>query len=233
MDWNCTFTEERLSDYLEGQLGATDSAALLAHTKTCTNCGQLVARVSGLVNEMHRMELLEEPAELHAKIMDATLGPRPSKEGWRRWFAWVPMLWQPRFAMGIATVAACCLVVVQAGGVTPGKLRRADLNPVDMLRAVNRQAHLTYARGVKFVNNFRVVYEIQSRLEPEPPQEQPPARRQQHDSKPHSTYPQQKSETHPGRREARADTLFAQVLEWQTLTPVAFLALGVPTRSLR
>ena len=232
MGWNCTITEERLSDFLEGHLGATDAEAFSAHAKTCAQCSELVAQVGGLVSEMHGLELLEEPANLHAKIMDATLGPRPSQEGWRRWFTWAPMLWKPRFAMGIATVAACCVVVVQAGGVTPGKLRRADLNPVDMFRAVDRQAHLTYARGMKFVNQLRVVYEIQSRLEPEPPQEQAPARKK-NDSKSHSTYPQQKSETHPGRRETRADTLFAQVLECETLRPVAFLALGGLNRSPR
>jgi hypothetical protein len=232
MEWNCTITEERLSDFLEGQLGAVDADALSAHAKICAQCRQLVAQVGGLVSQMHGLELLEEPTDLHAKIMDATLGPRPSHEGWRRWFAWAAMLWKPRFATGIATVAACCVVVVQAGGVTPGKLRRANLNPVDMFRAVDRQAHLTYARGMKFVNQLRVVYEIQSRLEPEPPQEQAPARKK-NDSKSHSTYPQQKSETHPGRRATRADMLFAQVLECQTLRPVAFLALGGLNRSTR
>jgi anti-sigma factor RsiW len=220
MDWNCTLTEERLSDYLEGQLSAADSVALEAHAHTCGDCAQLVARVGGLVNEMRGLELLEEPAELHTKILDATLGPRPSQEGWRRWFAWVPLVWQPRFAMGMATVAACCVVVVQAGGVTPSKLRRANLNPVEMFRAANRQAHLTFARGVKFVNELRVVYEIQSRLEPEPAPERPPARQKQ-EPKPQSNYPQQKSDTHRGRRGARADTL------------LAFLVMSDPTRSSR
>lgn len=232
MEWNCTVTEERLSEFLEGQLGPSEAEAFSAHAKICAQCSGLIARVGGLVSEMQGLALLEEPAGLHAKIIEATLGPQPSKEGWRRWFAWAPLLWKPRFAMGLATVAACCVVVVQAGGVTPGKLRRADLNPIDMLRAANRQAHLTYARGVKFVNNFRVVYEIQSRLEPGPPQEQAPER-PKNDPKPHSIYPQQKSETHPGRRETRADTLLAQVLDCQSLRPVALLPLGVPTRSAR
>ena len=32
MDWNCTFTEERLSDYLEGKLLPAEAAAFSAHT---------------------------------------------------------------------------------------------------------------------------------------------------------------------------------------------------------
>jgi anti-sigma factor RsiW len=219
MDWNCTLTEERLSDFLEAQLAPAELAAFSTHSKTCGACAGLVARVSGLVSEMRRLELVEEPADLSRKILDATLGPRSSQEGWRRWFAWVPMLWQPRFVMGIVTVAACCVIIVQAGGVTPNKLKKANLNPADAFRAANRQVHLTYARGVKFVNDLRVVYEIQSRLEPETPQQ--PAPERPHQQQPHSNYPQQKSETHPGRTGARAETtLLAQGLQIQTLKPV-------------
>jgi anti-sigma factor RsiW len=211
MDWSCTLSEERLSEFLEGQLAASEAAAFSAHMKSCGKCAQLVVQVRRLVDEMHALPPLEVPANLPAKIVEATLGPRLRKEGWRRWFAWARVLWQPRFAMGIATVALCCLVVRQAGGVTPGKLRRADLNPISMFRNVNRQAHLTYARGVKFVDDLRVVYEIQSRLEPPPSAEENPPRRKQ-ESKPNPNYPQQKSETHPGRRENRGGTLYASNL---------------------
>jgi hypothetical protein len=33
-----------------------------------------------------------------------------------------------------------------------------------LARAANRQAHLVYAHGAKFVNDLRLVYEIQSRF---------------------------------------------------------------------
>jgi anti-sigma factor RsiW len=35
MDWNCTFTEERLSDYLEGKLLPAEAAAISDHTADC------------------------------------------------------------------------------------------------------------------------------------------------------------------------------------------------------
>lgn len=229
MDWNCTLTEERLSEFLEGQLPAAELAAFSTHSKTCATCAGLVARVGGLVSEMRGLELVEEPEDLSRKILDATLGPRASQEGWRRWFAWVPTLWQPRFALGIATVAACCIIVVQAGGVTPGKLKKANLNPADAFRAANRQVHLTYARGVKFVNDLRVVYEIQSRLEPATPSQ--PAPEQPHQQQPPSDHEQQKSETHPGRSEARTEKFYAedcsQSFGMRTLAPVALLVVNV------
>ena len=55
---------------------------------------------------MHELAEIEEPPQLIQNILDATIGPRNQKEGWKNWFAWVPMFWQPRFAMGIVTVAA-------------------------------------------------------------------------------------------------------------------------------
>lgn len=197
MDWNCTLTEERLSDFLEGQLQTDEAAAFSAHGLNCAACAGLIARVGGMLNEMHRLEMVEEPAGLARRISAATLGPKVSKEGWQRWFSWLPNVWQPRFAMGFATVAACCIIVVQAGGITPKKLSRADLNPIDMFRSANRGIHLTYARGVKFVNDLRVVYEIQSRLEPTPQQQASPEQQRQ---QPHSNYPQQKSDSQSQRR---------------------------------
>src|ERR1700689_1668931 len=215
MDWNCAFTDERLSDYLDGNLSPAEAAAFSAHSAECANCAQTVALLSGLVNRMHKMEMLEEPPQLVAKILDATLGPRTQKEGWKRWFDWVPILWQPRFAMGLATVAALLVVISYTVGLTPAKLKKADLSPANVLRSANRQAHLTYARGAKFVNDLRVVYEIQSKLQPEPepmPVSNPaPAQQKEHNSIPPDSSQQQKSQTAPpaSRTPVRTGPMFA------------------------
>ena len=61
-------------------------------------------------------------------------------------------------------------------GVNPATIGRADLNPANVVRSANRQAHLTYGRAVKFVDDLQLVYEIRSQLEPETqPQEAAPA----------------------------------------------------------
>lgn len=167
MDWNCTRTEERLSDFLDGTLLTDETEALTAHVVGCARCAATVAQVSALVSRMQQSEPVEEPPHLAGRILDATLGPRSHNRGERRWFAWLPAIWQPRFAMGIVTVAASFLVLFRAVAPTASK---ADLNPADLFRAANRQAHLTYARGAKFVSDLRVVYQIQARFasEPEP-----------------------------------------------------------------
>jgi Putative zinc-finger len=172
MDWNCTLAEERLSDFLDGALGPEEAAAFSAHTAGCASCAKLIAQVGGLVSQMQNAPQVIEPPQLQRKILAATLGPRKQRATSEGLFGWLPMIWQPRFAMGIVTVAASFVIVFHAAASEGG---RSNLNPWNLLRGANRQIHLTYARGEKFVNNLRVVYEIQSRLSSQPESMSEPA----------------------------------------------------------
>jgi hypothetical protein len=165
MDRNCTQTEERLSDFLEGTLTPEEAAAFSAHSAECVACAKLVAQVGGLLSQMQGLPEVAEPPQFQRKILDATLGPRKQKPASHGLLGWLPFIWQPRFAMGIVTVAASIVIVFHAAASEGGK---ANLNPVNLLRGANRQIHLTYAHGAKFVNNLRVVYELQSRLSAQP-----------------------------------------------------------------
>jgi hypothetical protein len=239
MDWNCTLTEERLSDYLEGKLSPAEAAAFSAHMSSCANCTETVAQVSSFVNQMHKLEMVGEPPQLIAKILDATLGPRTQKESWRQWFGWISVVWQPRFAMGLAAAVASVVIVSYAAGLTPAKLKKADLSPSNVLRSANRQAHLTYARGAKFVNDLRVVYEIQSKLQPEPetmPVSDPaPAPQEEHNSSPPNSTPQQKSQSSPPASRTRVSSgpMFALLLTESVADNLAENSINISTRSAR
>ncbi len=236
-DWNCARTEERLSDYLDGILSPAEVAAFSAHASGCDPCSKLVAQVGGLVQQMRKIEPVEIPPQLISKILDSTLGPRPQSAGWRRWFAWIPQLWQPRFAMGAVTVAATLLIVLYTSGMSPAKLKKADLSPANVFRTANRQVHLTYARSAKFVNDLRVVYEIQTRLQPdaEPSPSITPAPAPQQNSTPPSVNPQEKSQTspHPGHTQARNGTMLASLLNTNWAGNFAAIMLADTTRSPR
>ncbi|MFY9803046.1 MAG: zf-HC2 domain-containing protein [Candidatus Acidiferrales bacterium] len=233
MDWNCVLTEERLSDYLDGLLSPAEAAEFSAHVAGCGECGKLVAQVGGLVNRMQRLEPLETPPQLATRILDATLGPRTQKPSWSRRFAWIPTLWQPRFTMGLATVVATLLIIVYTAGFSPSKLKKVDLNPANVLRAANRQVHLTYARSAKFVNDLRVVYEIQSRLQPEtePQPSVTPAPAPEQNSQPPSTNPQEKSQTapHPGHTQARGGAMFACLVDGSGMASIGAVILNSAT----
>jgi anti-sigma factor RsiW len=175
MNWSCEHIEERLSEYVDRVLAPGERAAFDAHLARCAGCTARVARVSGMVAAMHRLEPVEAPAHLVGRILDRTLGPRGPKEGWRGWFGWTQVLVQPRFALGAVTVLITFSIVSQALGISWSQVTWKDLHPAHVAREVNRRGHLVYARGVKFVNDLRVVYEIQSRLKPEAePEPAPP-----------------------------------------------------------
>jgi anti-sigma factor RsiW len=211
VSWTCTQIEEELSDYLDGMLGNNERREFEAHAAGCASCTLLLQQVGGLVGRMRVLEPLEEPPQLVARILDQTLGPRArTAMGWAGWLGWFRPVWQPRFALGAATVMATILIVFQATGIHPTKLTAADLNPANTFKNVNRHAHLVYSRGVKFVNDLRVVYEIQSRLRPE----ETPVPEPEQQTPPPAKNPQQKSERegHPGRSANRGGLELAEIL---------------------
>jgi len=164
MSWTCVNTEERVSEYLEGQLPAAERLEMEAHLAVCAVCRGLTADVGGLVARLARVEPEVEPSGLIYRILQATSGvARVEKENlWRRLLAGVLA---PRFALGLGSVAATLFILFQALGINLRHFSAEDLNPINMVRAADRQAHLTYARGMRFVNEMRVVYEIRSRLQ--------------------------------------------------------------------
>ena len=164
MTWTCELTEARLSDYLDGAMPAGERASFDAHVNTCDRCTPLVASVSHLLESMHSMEQLEPPSRLVYSILDQTLGPREALSGWRALLAWARGIGTARFAYGALSMVATLAIFVTAAGFNWRKPRLADLRPDVIYRNADRQAHLVYARGTKFVNDLRVVNEIQSRL---------------------------------------------------------------------
>ncbi len=173
MKANCGQIEERLSDYIEKSLEAAEAQEMEAHLQDCAKCAALEAQMRRLLGAMAEMEGgMEAPPQLAAKILEQTLGPRKSTRGGEAW-TWLKSLWKPQVLVGMAGALATLALVAQF--TLPARMRGNAATPAGILRSANRQAHLVYARGVKYVNDLRVVYEIQSRLrnEPEPSPETP------------------------------------------------------------
>ena len=191
MTWNCEQIEARLSDYLDGHLSAEELQNFSGHLATCDRCAPMVAQVSGVIARVHALEHVEPPPRLIHNILDQTLGPRKTPAGWRAVLEWLWPKAHPRFALGVATVALAVAVVLTNLDIEWNKLGWADLKPANVYNATDRRAHLLYARGVKFVNDLRVVYEIQTRLEP---QQQPEAQPKEQ--------PQQQPQRAPGDRKS-------------------------------
>jgi Putative zinc-finger len=211
MNWSCTQTEERLSDFLDNLLTPAEVSELNTHAANCTSCTQLVAQVSGMLRRVRSLEQVEIPERVVTAILDQTIGPRVVSGGWQRWFSWMPSFVTPRLAMGAVTCAAVMLIFLSAIGFNPVRMKKGDFSPTNVYRAANRQTHLVLARGVKYVNDLRVVYEIQSRLRPE----ESPAREHEQERAP-EPQPQEKSQgdraVRPGHSTSRAATLYAFIV---------------------
>jgi anti-sigma factor RsiW len=189
MTWTCEQTEARLSDYLEGTLASAELTAFNAHVPGCERCAPLVASVSSLVTSLHSIVPVEAPPRLVYSILDKTLGPRETATGWHALLGWIRGIASVRFAYGALSVAATLIIFVTAAGFNWKHPKAADLSPMNLYRNADRQAHLVYARTSKFVNDLRVVNEIQTRLRQD--NEIPTA--------PESTAPQSSPQKDPGR----------------------------------
>ena len=167
MTWTCEQTEARLSDYLDGVLTPVEIAAFQEHAPGCERCAPLVASVSELVTGLQSMEQLEAPPRLVYTILDKTLGPREAVTGWRGVLAWVRGIASIRLAYGALSVAASLIIFVTASGLNWKHPKLADLRPATIYRKADSAAHRAYGHSVKFVNDLRVVNEIQSRVRDE------------------------------------------------------------------
>lgn len=173
MNWDCAQLEQHLNDYLEAGLVGAQKAAAEAHVRACPRCAEWAdARRAALW--LRRLEPLESPPGLETRILAQTLAPVAEESFWtvldRGW----RMLLQPRFAFSLAAALFSLALVFNALDVSVTDIRPAHLNPANLYRAIDRQAHLAYARGVRFVNDLRLVYEIRSRLEELTPEAEPP-----------------------------------------------------------
>ena len=223
MNWTCTQSEERLSDYLDRLTTPEETAAFQAHLAICPECATLVSHVGGAVRMMRAMPAVEVPPRLFHKILDAT--PAPSVAGWRRRLRPVAFLWHPQFAMGALTVAASFLIVFHAAA-GPGASMGTILNPANWAGMVNRQAHVTYAHAAKFVSEVQLIYEIESRLQPEPdqtlaPPEPAAAPQSAPQSQPNPAQPKQETKPRSGRRIAPGHGFYAFFDTFDTLDETA------------
>ena len=164
MTWTCEQTEFRLIDYLDGLLSPEEQRTFDMHVNSCGRCTPLLRGVTHALANLRLLPALEAPPRLVYNILDATLGPRETVTGWAAVLAFLRGIASPKFAYGSLSVAATFLMLVTASGFNWKKPKLADLAPASIYRNTNRQVHLAYARGTKYVSDLRVVYEIQSRL---------------------------------------------------------------------
>ncbi len=161
---NCGELEPLICDYVDGALDAGHRAEAERHLAECPACAELARDCADAVAFMGRAAEVEPPPELITKILfEAPWSSGKKRPAWRRWAEMIfsPIL-QPRFAMGMAMTILSLSMLYRF--VAPSPLREKDLRPDRIFATLEDRAIRTWGRTVKFYDNLKFVYQIQTTL---------------------------------------------------------------------
>ena len=174
----CSQFEAMLSDALDGLLTEDDKRAFEAHSRICLVCGPLFAETRQGLLWLRSLEEVEPPANLVHNILAATSAgdqrhsqadPAMKKAARRKrwWNSVVPVLTgavQPRFVTSFAMAFFSLSLTLTLGGVRLKDIASIDWRPGSLMRAAQIQYNHAESRVVKYYENMRFVYEIESRV---------------------------------------------------------------------
>jgi hypothetical protein len=175
----CNEFDSLLSDAIDGLLSKSELDRFQAHSRSCSACGPLLAEVEAGRNWLKDLTEVEPPAGLVNSILASTTGVdtqrlrvnvnAPARVSlWERAQAWASAtlqpVWttarQPRFAMSFGMAFFSLSVALSVLGVKPADLRQISLRPA----AIRHTYYNTQARVVRYYDNIRFVYEVESRV---------------------------------------------------------------------
>lgn len=175
----CSEFEALLFDALDQKLTGAKLEAFRAHSRSCSNCGPMFSEVEAGQHWLKSLAEVEPPANLVNDILASTTGldsyrlqaaapvrRQPALgERIREWVdSFVQPVWgtvrQPRFAMSFGMAFFSLSVALSVAGVKPQDFRQIDLSR----NGLTRTYYSTQGRVVKYYENIRLVYEIESRV---------------------------------------------------------------------
>jgi hypothetical protein len=163
----------------EGQLSPARKESFDAHRRVCRVCGPLFADVQAGREWLRSLEAVEPPAYLVHNILVATSGvvstralaatagrrTTPFGERVREWWdsfstPVTAFVRQPRFVMSFGMIFFSFSLGLSAMGVKATDVAKVDLRPSALRHAYNG----AQIKVVKYYDNIRFVYEIESKL---------------------------------------------------------------------
>jgi hypothetical protein len=175
----CGEFEALLSDVLDQQLTGAKLQGFQAHARACAVCGPLLTEAEAGKHWLKSLADVDPPAHLVHNILASTIGVETTRLGaaargrhepsfldrvqdWAsslggRVFATVA---RPRFAMSFGMAFFSITFAMSVAGVKLSDLKQVDLRP----SALQRTYYTTTGKVVKYYENIRFVYEIESRV---------------------------------------------------------------------
>src|SRR5437762_10529622 len=173
---HCAEFDALLSQAIDGTLAGERLATFETHGRDCKLCGPLLQEADAGRTWLKSMAEVEPPEDLLTNILLRTSGVLTrQRAGQRVTTSWmdrvgelaaaifspvVAVARQPRFAMSFGMAFFTLSVTLSLAGVKLSDLRHLDLRP----SAVRRNYYETQGRVVKYYENIRFVYEIESRV---------------------------------------------------------------------
>ena len=165
----CGELEILLCDYLDGTLDNGGRLAVEEHLAACASCSEM-ARDAGMAAAfIERAAVPEPPPALIARILNETASGRHGRlgnaRGLRGWIekALGPVL-QPRLVMGMALTVLSFSMMARCAGVSPREIKPSDMQPAKVWAALDDRVYRAWGRTVKFYEDIKFVYEIQTQL---------------------------------------------------------------------
>ena len=161
----CAESEILICDYVDGTLAAAQKAEVERHLAECPACAELVRDSAAAVAFIETAADVEPPPELVTRILfDAPW--RKNKRvatGLRaRLTGWLSPVLQPKFVMGAAMTILSFSILSH---LTPVRaLKPSDLEPKVVWAGFENRAMDVWDRAVKFYDNLKFVYQIQTTL---------------------------------------------------------------------
>jgi len=167
---SCAELEILICDYVDGALAPADRALVESHLAECPACAELARDSAAAVGFMEKAAGVEPPPELVTRILFDSgwsqngalrrARSRP-KTAVMRWISAVcsPLL-QPRFAMGMALTVLSFAIAARP----VRQLRLSDIEPAKVWAGIEDRAFRSWQRTVKFYENLKWVYQIQTTL---------------------------------------------------------------------
>ena len=169
----CAEFEAMLAEALDASLHGPMLAAFETHRHSCPACSTMYGEAAAGMNWLKGLQDIEPPKNLVHNILAQTIGAvpetqvqaAPAGEGWfgklkaRATPVFAPVL-TPRFAMSFGMAFFSITMLANVAGLRVTDLRHVDLSA----RGLQKTYYATEARVVRYYENIRLVYEIESRV---------------------------------------------------------------------
>ena len=169
----CADFEALLSDALDATLHGATLAAFEAHRESCLACAAMYQEAAAGMHWLKGLEDIDAPKYLVHNILAQTIGSVPELsaqaapigESWMEKLkariapVFAPVM-TPRFAMSFGMAFFSITMLANVAGIHVSDLKHLDISA----KGLQKTYYSTEARVVRYYENIRLVYEIESRV---------------------------------------------------------------------